>query len=236
MNRQTTLPILLAAALLGALPAQAQATNPDRCRSYADAQVALATEADAKACPQIKARAKNWDSHFNWCLRQTQPVVDREAETWDARFDGCMSAIEAAKTERALADADRKARADAVVGSYAERWAKGLRRMGDLGMTRPHDPKGFEFQAVSTQARRWGAGWKQGQQLGFYAVCDSCKGITVRLLDAKGQVIDKAQGPGNAVQLIAYPPTSGAGSIEFTVTNCQTRDDSCKLRYTSFVL
>lgn len=227
----------LALATLLALPlgAQAQATTPDRCRNYADAQVALASRADAKACPAIRKRT-DWDGHFNWCLRQDKARVQREQDEWDARFDGCMSSVEAAKTEKALADADRKAKASASVGSYDERWAKGVRRMADLGMTKPFAAKGFEFPVTSTEARRWGAGLVQNQQVGFYAVCDTCKGLTVRVLDGNGKVIASEQSGANAVELIAYPTATAKGSVEFIVTQCQTRDDRCKVRYTSFTL
>ena len=227
---------MAAGLMASSLAAQAQTASNDRCRAYADSQVALAVRADPKACPAFKGRGNNWDGHFEWCLRQTLARVKNEEENYSARFDGCMSGIEAAKTEKALADADRKAKASASVGSYDERWSKGLRRMADLGMTKPFHSKGFEFQAVSTEAKRWGAGLKKDQQLGFYAVCDTCKGITLRLLDAAGREIAKSQSGGSAVELIAYPTSTAKGSVEFTVTNCQTRDDSCKLRYTSFTL
>lgn len=233
---QGTAIALLTAALLTHGGAQAQAASADRCRAYADAQEALAQRADAKACPEIKRRAGNWDGHFQWCMRQTKAKVDREQETYDAKFDGCMSAIEAAKTEKALADADRKAKADGQIGSYAQRWEKGVKRMADLGMTKPFHRQGYEFTAVSTEPKRWGAGLQKDQELGLYAVCDSCKGLTLRLLDPKGQVIQTAQTPGNAVEMTAYPKMAGKGSVEFTVTNCQSRDDSCKVKYTSFTL
>jgi hypothetical protein len=216
--------------------ALAQSTNPDRCRAYADSQVDLANRADAKACPDVKARASQWDVHFNWCMRKSMARVNDEDNIWSAKFDGCMSGILAAKTEKALADADLKHKASASVGSFEERWNKGLRRMADLGMTKPFHRNGYDFTAVSAQAKRWGAGLQKNQQLGFYAVCDSCKGITMRLLDGAGRVIAQEQTAGSAVELIAYPTEAGKGSVEFTVTNCQTRDDSCKLRYTSFTL
>lgn len=216
--------------------AWAQSSNPERCRAYADNQVDLAKSADAKACPAFKPRANNWDGHFSWCMRNSIARVNDEDETWSAKFDGCMSAIEAAKTEKALADAERKHRATASVGSYEDRWSKGLRRMSDLGMTKPFHRNGHEFQTVSTEAKRWSAGLQKDQQLGIYAVCDTCKGITLRVLDAAGRVIAKEQSGGNAAWLIVYPTTSGNGSVEFTTTNCQTRDDSCKMRYTSFTL
>jgi hypothetical protein len=230
--------LLVGAATVFALQpaAFAQAASNDRCRAYADSQVALATRADPKACPAFKSRASNWDGHFDWCLRNSRARVDQEDEIWGSKFDGCMSSVEAAKTEKALADADRKAKATASVGSYDERWNKGLRRMADMGMTKPFHRNGYEFQAFSTEAKRWGAGLQKDQQLGFYAVCDTCKGITVRLRDASGKVIAQEQTAGSAVELMAYPTSTGKGSVEFTVTNCQTRDDSCKLRYTSFSL
>jgi hypothetical protein len=214
----------------------AQSANPGRCRTYADNQVDLARRADSKACPAFKSRASQWDGHFNWCMRNSMARVNDEDEVWSAKFDGCMSGIVAATTEKALANADLAHKASASVGSYEERWNKGLRRMADLGMTKPFHRDGYEFQAFSAQGKRWGAGLQKDQQLGFYAVCDTCKGISIRLLDAAGRVIAQEQTAGNAVELIAYPTQTSKGTVEFTVTNCQTRDDSCRLRYTSFTL
>lgn len=216
--------------------ALAQSPKPDRCRSYADGQVDLAKRADGKACPMFRDRASQWDGHFNWCMRNSVARVQNEDDVWSAKFDGCMSGIVAAATDKALADADLAHKASASVGSYEERWSKGLRRMADLGMTQALHRNGYEFQAFTGQGKRWGAGLQKDQQLGIYAVCDTCKGITVRLLDAAGRVIAQQQAAGNAVDLIAYPTQAGKGAVEFTVTDCRTRDDSCKLRYTSFTL
>jgi hypothetical protein len=228
--------LALILAVASPVVAQAQSTNPDRCRAYADAQVALGLRADAKACPEFKRRAQNWDGHFNWCLGQTRKRVDDEQSTYDAKFDGCMAAVEAAKTEKALADADRKAQIDGQIGSYDERWRKGVKRMADLGMRKPHHPNGFEADAVSTESKRWGAGLVKDQQLGYYLVCDTCKGLTARVRDSRGSVIESKQTEGNALELIAYPQVGGQGSLEIIVTNCQTRNDTCKVRFTSFLL
>ena len=227
---------LCASLALSSVAVQAQTKPVDRCRAYADSQVALAQRANPKACPEFKGRAASWDSHFDWCTRQSPARVQREQEEYDARFDGCMSGIEAAKTEKALADADRRAKASASTGSYAQRWEKGVRRMADLGMTKPFMPKGYEFAVTSTESKRWGAGMTKGGQVGFYAVCDTCKGIVVRVTDGNGKLLLKESTPGNAIELIAYPQHTGNGAIEFTVDNCQTRDDRCRVRYTSFTL
>jgi hypothetical protein len=226
---------VLATALAPTL-ALAQTATPERCRAYADTMVEFGRSADAKACPTVKRHEANWDAHFQWCTGRRAAQVQDAEDRWGATLDGCMSGIEAARTERALADADRQARANAVIGTYDERWAKGLRRMSDQGMNRPFDRKGFEFPIQSTEPKRWAAGLIKDQQLGFYAVCDTCQGMTMRILDAAGKVVEQARTTGNAVDLIAYPTTGGKGTIEFTVTNCRTKDDSCKVRYTSFTL
>ena len=219
-----------------AQPAWAQTSSPDRCRAYADTMTDYAKRADAKACPEFKRHANNWDSHFNWCRGKAPAAVQNTEDTWGAKLDGCMSSIEATKMEKAMAAADQKAKASGSIGSYNERWSKGLKRMADQGMIKPFHREGYEFQASTQQAKRWGAGLQKGKQLGMYAVCDTCKGITVRLLDKAGNVVAKGQTQGNAIELIAYPKAASEGAFEFTVSDCQTRDDSCKLRYTTFVL
>lgn len=227
---------LCAGLALSSFAALAQPGAAERCRAYSDSQVALAQRAHPRSCPDFKGRATAWDAHFDWCTRQNPARVQREQEEYDARFDGCMSGIEAAKTEKALAEADRRAKASASTGSYAARWEKGVRRMADLGMTKPFMRNGFEFEVTSSDPKRWAAGMVKGRQVGFYAVCDTCKGIVVRVTDGNGKPLLKESTPGNAIELIAYPEHTGNGAIEFTVDNCQTRDDRCRLRYTSFTL
>lgn len=234
MSQFRLLPAVLPVLAAFLIPAVTHAANPDRCRAYADSQVDFANRADPKACPRFKGRANNWDGHFNWCLKTPLARVDSEDDTWGAIFDGCMSAIEAGKTERALAAADSKARVDGATGSYDERWRKGVQRMADIGMTLPSHPKGFEFRVVSTESKVWSSGTVQGQQIGYYGVCDTCQGITARLKDARGKVIAERQSTTNAIELMAVPQVAGKGSIEIIVTNCQTRDDSCKMRISSF--
>lgn len=229
--------LAVTALLVTPLQAWAKPVNADLCHHFAKEQVGLAHQADPKACPEFMPRRDGLDGLFHWCMKQRSAErVQNELDMWDGKLVGCMSAIEAAKTEKALADAERKAKADAVVGSYDQRWQKGLNRMRDLGMTKPLDRRGHEVDARSTEAKRLGVGLLKDQQLGFYAVCNTCKGLTMRLLDPKGRVIEQVQSKGNAVDMTAYPTVSGNGSIEFTVTNCQSKADSCKLRYTSFTL
>ena len=64
-------------------------TDPGFCQSYAQGMVAMGTEAIRKNCLQYGPQGlhTNYQSHYNWCLRQTRAAASGAA----ARVNGLLA-------------------------------------------------------------------------------------------------------------------------------------------------
>lgn len=126
---------------------------------------------------------------------------------------------------------ETKAAGGPVVAAMDDDWHPVLRRWIGNGW-KPFHSEGFNFLAPADTPKRWGAGLRQDVAVAFAAICDSCSGVRMRLLDSRGAVLGQGQTVGRSTALTFMPMASTKASIELTAVGC--RAANCVIRYTSF--